>query len=136
RSRHLFPSVAFAQRFQQLEELEVGSCFIAKLIAEEAEGTEIKSSINFIALPPIFSNLKNLYINKCLGLKCIFPIRILRGLLQLEELKVFNCNEMEELFEFEDGSMTIRWKHDHKVAPFKRLKTMGTTKTLELHLPP
>ncbi|KAF6145509.1 hypothetical protein GIB67_026190 [Kingdonia uniflora] len=118
RSRHLFPSVAFAQIFQQLEELSVSFCHqFTKLIAEEAEGTEIKSSINFIALPPIFSNLKNLYINKCLGLKCIFPIRILRGLLQLEELIVFDCFDMEELFEFEecqeeeDGSITIRLPH-------------------------
>ncbi|KAF6168719.1 hypothetical protein GIB67_013101 [Kingdonia uniflora] len=122
RSRHLFPSVAFTQRFQQLEELEVSSCHqFTKLIAEEAEGMEIKSCpINFIALPPqppIFSNLKKLNIKKCNGLKCIFPIQILQSLLQLEELEVFNCFDMEELFEFEvcqeeeDGSMTIRLPH-------------------------
>ncbi|KAF6169767.1 hypothetical protein GIB67_004159, partial [Kingdonia uniflora] len=135
RSRHFFPSVAFAQRFQQLEELKIeaplpcnGICprfqqlevltvtgcnSLIKLIAED----EIKSSINFIALPPqppIFSNLKNLYINRCNGLKCIFPIRIFRGLLQLEEFFVSMGDEMEELFEFEecqeeeDGGVTIR----------------------------
>ncbi|KAF6143634.1 hypothetical protein GIB67_012433 [Kingdonia uniflora] len=114
-SRHLFPSVAFAQRFQRLEELEVSSCHqFIKLIAEEAEGMEIKSCpINFIALPPIFSNLKALHIRDYNGLKYIFPIQILRGLLQLEFFGVEDCNEMEELFEFEecqeeeDGSMTI-----------------------------
>ncbi|KAF6168744.1 hypothetical protein GIB67_013126 [Kingdonia uniflora] len=118
RSRHLFPSVAFAQIFQQLEELEVSSCHqFTKLIAGEVEGMEIKSSINFIAFPPIFSNLKELNISECDGLKCIFPIRILRGLLQLEELIVFDCFDMEELFEFEecqeeeDGSITIRLPH-------------------------
>ncbi|KAF6156470.1 hypothetical protein GIB67_004108 [Kingdonia uniflora] len=108
RSRYLFLSVAFAQRFQQLEELEVIKCqsFI-QLIAEEAEGMEINSS-------SIFSNLKMLDIKVCQGLKCIFPIRIFQGLMQLEEFKVSWCREMEELFEFEEcqekeeGSMTIR----------------------------
>ncbi|KAF6169741.1 hypothetical protein GIB67_004133 [Kingdonia uniflora] len=118
RSRYLFPSVAFAQRFQQLEKLTVYRCksFI-KLIAKEAEEMEIKSSIKFIALPPqppIFSNLKKLQILKCNGLKYLFQIQILQGLLQLEELQVSDCDEMEELFEFEecqeeeDGSIAIR----------------------------
>ncbi|KAF6169653.1 hypothetical protein GIB67_004045 [Kingdonia uniflora] len=107
RSRHLFPSVAFAQRFQQLEVLKVSSFpQFTKLIAEETEEMEIKSCpINFNALPPqppIFSNLKKLEIKYCHGLKCIFPIGILRGLLQLEELEVSSCNEMENLFEFEE----------------------------------
>ncbi|KAF6169751.1 hypothetical protein GIB67_004143 [Kingdonia uniflora] len=118
RSRHLFPSMTFAQRFKLLEELRVCFCpQFTKLIAEEVEESEIKSSINFIALlpqPTIFSNLKKLDIRECHGLKYIFPIRILRGLAQLEEVFVAECNEMEGLFEFEeyyeeeDRSMTIR----------------------------
>ncbi|KAF6173128.1 hypothetical protein GIB67_020211 [Kingdonia uniflora] len=47
-------------------------------IAEEAEGMEINSS-------PIFSNRKRLEIRYCHGLKCIFPIRIFQGLMQLKE---------------------------------------------------
>ncbi|KAF6169740.1 hypothetical protein GIB67_004132 [Kingdonia uniflora] len=122
--RYLFPSVAFAQGFQQLEELTVEKCqsFI-KLIAkeDEEEGMGIKFcpiSINFIALPPqppIFSNLKRLCISDCHGLKCIFPIGIFRGLLQLlEDFIVHDCNKMEELFKFEEcqeeenGRITIR----------------------------
>ncbi|KAF6169727.1 hypothetical protein GIB67_004119 [Kingdonia uniflora] len=127
KSRHLFPSVAFAQRFQQLEVLTVWRCksFI-KLIAEEAEGMEIKSSPIFCNLkelqirdcqPPIFSNLKKLEILRCNGLNYLFQIRILQGLLQLEEFTVTDCNEMEELFECEecqeeeDGIITIRLPH-------------------------
>ncbi|KAF6173129.1 hypothetical protein GIB67_020212 [Kingdonia uniflora] len=105
-------------RLQNLEEIDIQYCHKLEKVFE-SDGFEdghasilklrsIKSSINFIALPPIFSNLKNLYIKRCLGLKCIFPIRILQGLQQLEKLIVFDCFYMEELFEFEDGSMTIR----------------------------
>ncbi|KAF6143631.1 hypothetical protein GIB67_012430 [Kingdonia uniflora] len=64
RSRHLFPSVAFAQRFQQLEDLTVTGCnSLIKLIAEEAEGMEIKSPPQ----PPIFSNLKRLQIQSAMA---------------------------------------------------------------------
>ncbi|KAF6159106.1 hypothetical protein GIB67_032723 [Kingdonia uniflora] len=108
RSRYLFPSMAFAQRFQQLEELSVRFFpQFTKLIADEEERIEIKSS-------PIFSNLKRLEIRDCHGLKYFFPIQILQSLLQLEDLWVDDCSEMEELFEFEecqekeDGSMNIR----------------------------
>ncbi|KAF6156467.1 hypothetical protein GIB67_004110 [Kingdonia uniflora] len=116
---YLFHSVAFAQRFQQLEELTVIECqsFI-KLIAkeDEEEGMEIKSCpINFIAFPPIFFNLKVLLIIGCNDLKYIFPIRIFQGLLQLEEFTVSRCYEMENLTEVcqeeKDGSMTIRLPH-------------------------
>ncbi|KAF6169735.1 hypothetical protein GIB67_004127 [Kingdonia uniflora] len=76
------------------------------------EEMEIKSS-------PIVFNLKTLQIQMCNGLKCIFPIGIFQGLMQLEELEVFNCFNMEDLFEFEfeecqeeeDGSITIRLPH-------------------------
>ncbi|KAF6169734.1 hypothetical protein GIB67_004126 [Kingdonia uniflora] len=47
------------------------------------------------------SNLKKLQITDCY-LKYIFPIQIFQGLLQLEELEVSFCDDMEELFEFEE----------------------------------
>ncbi|KAF6145236.1 hypothetical protein GIB67_041431 [Kingdonia uniflora] len=148
RSLNLFFSLAFAQRFEQLEEVTVSGCdILTKLIAKEDEeegkidevtvaksspssmyhpvpsidvGSRklVSSSFTVLPQPQIFSSLKKIDVSFCDRLKFIFPIRILRCLLQLEEFKVEECFIMEELTEEgqeeeveEEGNMTICLPH-------------------------
>ncbi|XP_021288899.1 putative disease resistance protein At4g10780 isoform X1 [Herrania umbratica] len=47
--------------------------------------------------PAIFSSLRTLDLSCCSKIKKLFPVELLQGLQNLEEIKVFECEEMEEI---------------------------------------
>ncbi|GKV44770.1 hypothetical protein SLEP1_g51926 [Rubroshorea leprosula] len=57
-----------------------------------------------VATPPcIFSNLKVLYIDDCRKMRELLPLELLQALQNLEEIKVWNCTEMEEIIASSDN---------------------------------
>ncbi|GKV45562.1 hypothetical protein SLEP1_g52631 [Rubroshorea leprosula] len=51
--------------------------------------------------PHIFSNLKRLSMMKCSRMKRLFPIELLQGLQNLQEIRVDYCQQMEEIIGWE-----------------------------------
>ncbi|GKV44769.1 hypothetical protein SLEP1_g51925 [Rubroshorea leprosula] len=57
-----------------------------------------------VATPPcIFSNLKVLYIDDCRKMRELLPLELLQALQNLEEIRVWNCAEMEEIIASSDS---------------------------------
>ncbi|GKV44463.1 hypothetical protein SLEP1_g51647 [Rubroshorea leprosula] len=53
--------------------------------------------------PPVFSNLKVLFINLCRKMRKLLPLELLQALQNLEEIGVWNCTEMEEIIASSDS---------------------------------
>ncbi|PIA43707.1 hypothetical protein AQUCO_01800036v1 [Aquilegia coerulea] len=53
----------------------------------------------FPDLPPTFSKLRCLFIGRCDQLKYLLPMRVVRNLLQLQELEIMHCLNMETIIE-------------------------------------
>ncbi|GLU15304.1 hypothetical protein SLE2022_318050 [Rubroshorea leprosula] len=54
--------------------------------------------------PPVFSNLKVLSINICREMRKLLPLELLQALQNLEEIRVWNCEEMEEIIASSDSN--------------------------------
>ncbi|KAF6141860.1 hypothetical protein GIB67_003231 [Kingdonia uniflora] len=97
--RYLF-SMAMAQQLQGLEELRIRDCQrMVKIISLEDQLEFVPNNITSLPRTPVFFNLRKLEIRYCYSVKCLLPIRIAQGLVQLEELNVSRCDKMEEVIE-------------------------------------
>ncbi|KAJ4955475.1 hypothetical protein NE237_012258 [Protea cynaroides] len=107
-------SFALAERLQHLKYLEIQSCDEMVQIISMEENTQgissstpelnpssknnSSSSSSSSVLPtPIFGNLRHLDIGWCNSLKHMLPMSLAQGLLQLEELQIWNCPNLEEI---------------------------------------
>ncbi|KAF5444569.1 hypothetical protein F2P56_033693 [Juglans regia] len=68
-----------------------------------------------------FNNLRLLRVGGCNSLKCLFTPSIAKLLVKLEEIKVEDCDEMEEIIAKESGDEE---KRDHMIA-FPQVKTLN-----------
>ncbi|KAL5720074.1 hypothetical protein ACHQM5_012777 [Ranunculus cassubicifolius] len=82
---------------QKLEEIRVKFCDGLENLVQ-LEGSISKQ-------PPslIFTCLRIIHISYCNKLKCVLPMKAARHLLQLEELDISFCSDMEMVFEGDDG---------------------------------
>ncbi|GLT31076.1 hypothetical protein SLA2020_058390 [Shorea laevis] len=53
--------------------------------------------------PPIFSNLKTLYIYYCSGMRKLLPLELQQAFQNLEEISVYMCRQMEEIIASSDS---------------------------------
>ncbi|GLT83891.1 hypothetical protein SLE2022_021560 [Rubroshorea leprosula] len=63
-------------------------------VVVNVEGVEATS-------PHIFSNLKFFWMSECSTMKRLFSFELLQGLQNLEEIRVWNCQQMEEIIGWE-----------------------------------
>ncbi|KAJ4966605.1 hypothetical protein NE237_018454 [Protea cynaroides] len=120
RLKILFP-LAMAQRLQQLKRLSISECKEMVEIISMDEGNENRvqgisssstlhyfnpastyinnpsSSSSLLRPTPIFGNLRFLGVYFCDSLKHILPMSLAEGLLQLEELDIKMCPNLEEI---------------------------------------
>ncbi|KAJ4967582.1 hypothetical protein NE237_019431 [Protea cynaroides] len=102
RLKILFP-LAMAQRLQQLKKLKIRFCEEMVEIMSMDEGNEDRvqgissSSTTLHYLNPIFGNLRVLHLSDCGSLKHILPMSLAQGLIQLEELSITWCSNLEEI---------------------------------------
>ncbi|GLT47448.1 hypothetical protein SLA2020_211460 [Shorea laevis] len=80
--------------FDKLEELQLyGLPRLCELVRVEGEGTP----------PHVFSNLKNLCIMDCSGIRKLLPLELLQALQNLEEIEVLYCHQIEEIIASSDS---------------------------------
>ncbi|KAF6151989.1 hypothetical protein GIB67_010563 [Kingdonia uniflora] len=97
-------SLVMAQTLQQLELLYLSNCNeMVKIL-----GSEEEEEISQTATLPIFSNLRSIEIENCKILKYIFSMRIVRGLMQLERLKVSHCPQIMNLWGSEEEEKIVQ----------------------------
>ncbi|KAL7212127.1 hypothetical protein ACSBR2_014903 [Camellia fascicularis] len=112
----VLPPFNLLQRLQHLEKLEVGFCEKLEQVFDfgsEGEGMKLLSSLTKLWLSELprlkhilncssrqhvqLCNLRNMQVYSCGKLKYVFQPSIAQALHQLEELFVYNCEEMEEI---------------------------------------
>ncbi|GLU15369.1 hypothetical protein SLE2022_318670 [Rubroshorea leprosula] len=99
-------SVGNSKGIECIVELDSSSSSLCCPILNKLECLVLEDLPNLSALvrvegvatpPPIFSNLKFLYINNCSGMRKLFPLELLQALQNLETITVCGCRQMEEI---------------------------------------
>ncbi|XP_042498202.1 disease resistance protein RPS5-like [Macadamia integrifolia] len=110
-------SVAIVEKLQQLKRLEIRECpKMVQIISL------IRSQALLPSTHPILGNLRSLGIYECDSLKHILPMSLAQGLLQLEELDISDCSNLEEIIFVDDGKEEDEEKT--KVLLFPRLRCL------------
>ncbi|GKV02990.1 hypothetical protein SLEP1_g15359 [Rubroshorea leprosula] len=120
----LFSSSSVCSSFDKLEILWLDNLRnLQVLVKVEAQATSAPSTSRAPRPTPssIFSNLKFFKIRSCPRIKKLFPFELLKGLQNLEEIDVEDCQRVEEIIEAEDEKKTIT--------------TVGNNETIRLGLP-
>ncbi|GKV31669.1 hypothetical protein SLEP1_g40342 [Rubroshorea leprosula] len=74
--------------FDKLEQLRlVGLPRLCELVRVEGEATP----------PHVFSNLKELLVGRCSGIRKLLPLELLQTLQNLEVITIFSCHQMQEI---------------------------------------
>ncbi|XP_059656591.1 uncharacterized protein LOC132303372 isoform X2 [Cornus florida] len=94
RLRYLF-SLSIARGLTQLRDLNIVDC----AVMEEIFKNEEQDAMDEI----VFSQLHYLRVKKCIGLKYLFPLSITRSLTQLRDLRIEDCDAMEEIIKNAGG---------------------------------
>ncbi|CAL5345763.1 unnamed protein product [Camellia sinensis] len=103
---HVCPSLStvllpfnLLQRLQHLENLVVGGCHKLEQVFDfGSEGEGMKHTLNCSNRQHVqLCNLRSMSVESCGKLKYVFQPFIAQALHQLEELFVYNCEEMEEI---------------------------------------
>lgn len=84
-------------QLHKLEELHLLDLFSLQVLVRSSEGVP----------PLIFSNLKRVRIVKCLRLRKLFTVEQLDGLQNLEEIRVQDCMQMQEIIASEEGEINV-----------------------------
>ncbi|XP_052624295.1 uncharacterized protein LOC111909128 [Lactuca sativa] len=111
----VIPSYAL-RHMQKLEALKIESCKSVKEVFEGNSGTQRLSNVIMLQLP----KLKKLEIKDCDLVEHIFTFSALGSLIQLEELMIEDCKEMEVIIKEEHGEKTTA----SNVVVFPRLKSI------------
>ncbi|GKV26381.1 hypothetical protein SLEP1_g35699 [Rubroshorea leprosula] len=111
--RHMFP-VLVVMGLQQLEELHLANCGIEEIF--EIGDLDNKEAHVFSLL-----QLKSVRIANCPKLRHMFPVSVVMGLQQLEELLIADCG-IEEIFEI--GDLNNRESHVVSI-PLRELYIMN-----------
>ncbi|GKV02982.1 hypothetical protein SLEP1_g15352 [Rubroshorea leprosula] len=120
----LFSSSSVCSSFDKLEILQLNNLSnLQVLVKVEAQAASAPSTLRAPRPTPssIFSNLKFFKIRCCPRIKKLFPFQLLKGLQNLEEIDVEDCQRVEEIIEVEDEKETIT--------------TVGNNETIRLVLP-
>ncbi|GLU14835.1 hypothetical protein SLE2022_313800 [Rubroshorea leprosula] len=120
----LFSSSSVCSSFDKLEILWLNNLRnLQVLVKLEAQAASAPSTSRAPRPTPssIFSNLKIFEIRNCPRIKKLFPFELLKGLQNLEEIDVEDCQRVEEIIEAGDQKETIT--------------TVGNNETIRLGLP-
>ncbi|GLU14830.1 hypothetical protein SLE2022_313770 [Rubroshorea leprosula] len=120
----LFSSSSVCSSFDKLEILWLNNLSnLQVLVKLEAQAASAPSTSRAPRPTPssIFSNLKIFKIGNCPRIKKLFPFVLLKGLQNLEEIDVEDCQRVGEIIEAEDEKETIT--------------TVGNNETIRLGLP-
>ncbi|KAL5726109.1 hypothetical protein ACHQM5_009179 [Ranunculus cassubicifolius] len=93
------------QNLLNLESLTVMYCGKLLYVVQTEEEESLVSNMSRISEPlllPIFPNLKTFKMEYT-KIRYVFTMRVARNLLQLEELEIHYCEEMEVIFKYADG---------------------------------
>ncbi|KAK0600110.1 hypothetical protein LWI29_011736 [Acer saccharum] len=103
RLRHMFSS-SLARNLLQLEELIISWCGELEQIFNEDDAEECNQTLSkdHFQWPLLFPNLKRLTVENCYRLRHMFSPSLARNLLQLEELSIYYCGELEQIFNEDD----------------------------------
>ncbi|KAL5726010.1 hypothetical protein ACHQM5_009083 [Ranunculus cassubicifolius] len=119
------------QNLLNLEDLQIYKCWNLLYVLETEEDEEAESSlvsnIRRISEPrrlPIFPNLKKISMRGIPKIRYVFTMRVARNLLQLEELHMQDCQEMEVIFKYADGEDIKSDEEFKDTAILPRLKSL------------
>ncbi|KAL5708465.1 hypothetical protein ACHQM5_019257 [Ranunculus cassubicifolius] len=123
-------------RLQTLNKLVIMNCkYLKKLIHFEVEGqavsTDASSSsrvdlVKFSNIPAssAFPNLTYLRVCACAELRCLFPMRIIRILSQLEMLHISNCRRLEMVIVHENAEDVGKADDEKAILPKLRILSL------------
>ncbi|KAA8523696.1 hypothetical protein F0562_010119 [Nyssa sinensis] len=124
--RNLFSEV-LARRLRQLEHLAIINCDnMEEIISnQQAEKDEAACMMNLSNIPPPrpFQNLQKLIISKCKKMKRVLSVSLVRGLEQLEELTIVECNQIEEIITMAMGEEDNK-EGDQNMLPQLKILTL------------
>ncbi|GKV02977.1 hypothetical protein SLEP1_g15348 [Rubroshorea leprosula] len=121
---HLFSWSSVCSSFDKLEILWLNNLRnLQVLVKVEAQAASASSTSRASRPTPssVFSNLKIFKIRNCPRIKKLFPFELLKGVQNLEEIDVEDCQRVEEIIDVEDEEETIT--------------TVANNETIRLDLP-
>ncbi|KAK3420026.1 hypothetical protein EUGRSUZ_G00803 [Eucalyptus grandis] len=92
-----------------------------------------KICYNHISSSKSFSTLKVIRVESCNKIEVLFPLSLLRGLPQLEEIEVVGCKLMQGIVEADDcGKVELRNLHTLKLRDLPNIKNFFSTRIAHL----
>lgn len=97
------------------------------------------SSASHVASPSstpsstVFSNLKTFRISRCGKIKKLFPIELLKGLLNLEEIHISDCYKMEEIIHVEEENQKVVLTREKNIETVTIFITLSKLRVLVLN---
>jgi hypothetical protein len=96
-------TASLARSLPKLLKLEISNCAELKhIIRKEDGGREI------IPESPCFPQLKNIFIGDCGKLEYVFPVSVSPSLLNLEQIRIFNADNLKQIFYSVEGDALTR----------------------------
>ncbi|GLU15747.1 hypothetical protein SLE2022_322150 [Rubroshorea leprosula] len=101
-------SIEYCEDMECVVDLDSSSCLVLDKLEELSLGRLPKLSalvrVEGVATPPhVFSNLKMLDIEYCSGMRKLLPLELLQAFQNLEEIYVYECEQMEEIIASSDS---------------------------------
>ncbi|EOY12658.1 LRR and NB-ARC domains-containing disease resistance protein, putative [Theobroma cacao] len=96
-------SLSSCDALDNIEELGLFLMENLREVVRVGVAVEIESTSHAPTTPAIFSSLKILNLHFCCGVKKLFPVELLQGLQNLENISVLGCAEMEEIMASEEN---------------------------------